>query len=541
MKHHSPTDGRPSDVRSKGGDRSLRPATSARMPGERTSAPSLGRATRIRRVASLKTPAAFRNHLAEIGVDLPFDEQVTAGTDAPLAQPYHPKCRDAGAAPSRTIGNRFCILPMEGWDGTIDGHPTELTARRWRRFGMSGAKLIWGGEAVAVRHDGRANPHQLLISQDTLGDLAALREGLVRTHEAHFGRSDDLLIGLQLTHSGRFAHPDAGRGLQPKILYHHPLLDRKLGIAPDAPVMSDDEINRLVQDFAHAARLAQQAGFAFVDVKHCHGYLGHEFLSAVDREGRYGGSFENRTRFLREVAEGIRAEAPGLQIGVRLSAFDFVPFQPSRGGCTHPLQPGPDGHGEPVPIGDGAYRYAFGGDATGVGIDLTEPRAFLDLLGSLDIELVCISAGSPYYNPHIQRPALFPPSDAYGPPEDPLVGVARLIEVTARLKQHRPDLAFVGSGYSYLQEWLPNVAQHVVRTGMVDFVGLGRMALPYPDMVADVLAGRPLQRARICRTLSDCITAPRNGLVSGCYPLDAFYKARPEAATLAKAKRRRSP
>jgi 2,4-dienoyl-CoA reductase-like NADH-dependent reductase (Old Yellow Enzyme family) len=172
-----------------------------------------------------------------------------------------------------------------------------------------------------------------------------------------------------------------------------------------------------------------------------------------------------------------------------------------------------------------------------VGVDLTEPYAFLDLLASLDIELVCVTAGSPYYNPHVIRPALFPPSDGYGPPEDPLAGVARQIAVTASLKKHRPELTFVGSAYSYLQEWLPNVAQHVVRTGMADFVGLGRMTLSYPDMVADVLAGRPLKRKCICRTFSDCTTAPRSGLVSGCYPLDEFYKARPEAEALGEFKK----
>jgi NADPH2 dehydrogenase len=474
---------------------------------------------KYRRIASLRTTDAFRDYLAQIGVDLPFDEEMAAGPDAPLAQPYRLKR-------GFTIGNRFCILPMEGWDGTTDGRPTELTIRRWRRFGTSGAKLIWGGEAVAVRPDGRANPNQLMIAEETLGDLAALRETLVAAHAARFGRSDDLLVGLQLTHSGRFARPYRKTRLEPKILYHHPILDRKFGIPADAPVMDDDEIARLVDDFVQAARLAQRAGFAFVDIKHCHGYLGHEFLSAVDRPGRYGGSLENRTRFLREVVAGVRAEAPGLDIGVRLSAFDFAPFRP-----------GPDGRGEPVPVGT-AYRWAFGGDGTGLGIDLSEPRAFVDLLASLDIELVCISAGSPYYSPHIQRPALFQPSDGYQPPEDPLVGVARQIEVTASLKQHLPDLAFVGSAYSYLQEWLPNVAQHVVRTGRADFVGLGRMALPYPDMAADVLAGKPLQRRRICRTFSDCTTAPRSGLVSGCYPLDDFYKKRPEAAVLAEAKRK---
>ncbi len=471
------------------------------------------------RVAALRTPAAFRHYLAALGITLGFDDEMESGPHAPLAQP----CRMPDGF---VIGNRFAILPMEGWDGTRDGRPSELTFRRWRRFGQSGAKLIWGGEAVAVRPDGRANPNQLLMSERTLSDLAALREALVKAHEERWS-SHDLLVGLQLTHSGRFSRPHDDK-LEAKILYHHPLLDRRFRIPADLPVLSDDDIVRLIDHVVVAARLAQRAGFAFVDIKHCHGYLGHEFLSAVDRPGRYGGSLENRTRFLREVVAGIRALAPGLEIGVRLSAFDFVPFRPGSDGC-----------GEPEPLNGHRYRYAFGGDGTGVGVDLSEPYAFLDLMASLGIPLLCVTAGSPYYSPHIQRPALFPPSDGYGPPEDPLVGVARQIGVTARLKRYCPELIVVGSGYSYLQEWLPNVAQHVVRTGQADFVGLGRMALAYPDMIADILSGRPLQRHRICRTFSDCTTAPRHGLVSGCYPLDGYYKARPEAELLASIKQRK--
>ncbi|MCI0691717.1 NADH:flavin oxidoreductase [candidate division KSB1 bacterium] len=470
-----------------------------------------------RRIATLKTATDFRNYLAQSGVDLNFDEHVQSGSTSPLAQPFQ-------LTNGFKIGNRFAILPMEGWDGTTDGKPTEPTIRRWQRFGQSGAKLIWGGEAVAVREDGRANPNQLLITEKNLGNISALRETLVQAHEARFRRSDDLLVGLQLTHSGRFAKPTRKDRMEPKILYHHPLLDAKFHLSPDTPVMSDDEIAWLVADFVQAAALAHRAGFAFVDIKHCHGYLGHEFLSAVDRSGRYGGSFENRTRFLREIVAGIRANVPGMEIGVRLSAFDFIPFRA-----------GADNIGRPEQIEE-KYRYAFGGDGTGVGIDLTEPYAFLDLLAELKIQLICISAGSPYYNPHIQRPAVFPPSDGYQPPEDPLVGVARQINVTAKLKQYRPDLTFVGTGYTYLQEWLPHVAQHVVRMGKVDFVGYGRMVLTYPDFAADVLTGKPLQRKRICRTFSDCTTAPRNGLISGCYPLDEYYKERPEAAILARVK-----
>ena len=473
---------------------------------------------RYKRVAQLRTPEDFRAYIDTLGIDLPFDTTLRTGPDSPLAQP--------AIYGDRIIGNRFCVLPMEGWDGTYDGRPTELTARRWHHFGASGAKLIWGCEAVAVRHDGRANPRQLMITADTWADLARLREQLVAEHALRHGRTDDLLIGLQLTHSGRFARPEPDNMLRPAILYAHPILNRKFGFTEDYPVLSDDDVRRLIDDFIVAAQFAKRAGFDFVDLKHCHGYLGHEFLSAVDRNGRYGGSFENRTRFLRELVEGIRAEVPGLDVGVRLSAFDWAPFRP-----------GPDGVGEMECI-DGEYRYAFGGDGTGMGIDLREPYAFLDLLCGLNIRLVCITAGSPYYNPHIQRPALFPPSDGYRPPEDPLVGVARQIAVVARLKAHRPELLYVGSGYSYLQEWLPHVAQCVVRTGMTDFVGLGRLILSYPEAPADILAGHPLQRKRLCRTFSDCTTAPRNGLVSGCYPLDEFYKQREEAIRLQEIKAR---
>ncbi|WP_422931219.1 NADH:flavin oxidoreductase [Singulisphaera sp. PoT] len=467
------------------------------------------------RVASLKTKADFCGYVQDLGISLPFDDVVESGPTSPLGRVFQ---RDRGI-----IGNRFCILPMEGWDGTDDGRPSELTRRRWQNFGLSGAKLIWGGEAVAVRFEGRANPQQLVLNEETLPDIVALNELLQEMHRQHFSTTDDLLVGLQLTHSGRFCRPKS-KQLEPKVLYRHPLLDARFGVKDDSALMTDDDVERLIADFIKAARLAAKAGFAFVDVKHCHGYLGHEFLSAVDRPGRFGGSLENRTRFLREIVAGIRAEAPGLEVGVRLSVFDFVPFRP-----------GDDAVGVPA-ASAGEYPYAFGGDGSGLGIDLSEPLAFLDLIEGLGIRLVCTTAGSPYYNPHIQRPATFPPSDGYQPPEDPLVGVARQIEATAQIKAERPKMIVVGSGYSYLQDWLPNVAQSVVRGGGADFVGLGRMVLSYPDLPADVLAGRVLARKRICRTFSDCTTAPRNGIVSGCYPLDPFYKDRPERAALNAAK-----
>ena len=290
-------------------------------------------------------------------------------------------------------------------------------------------------------------------------------------------------------------------------------------------MLTDDELDRLVDDFVAAARRAHWCGYQFVDVKACHGYLGHELLGARSRAGKYGGTLENRTRFMRQVIQGIRADVPRLGIVVRLSAFDTVPYRKRA-----------DGLGEPELTAPGDLRSLT--ESAGFCIieaddqmdrALEDARGVLRILEGLGVRCVCVSGGSPYYNPHVQRPAMFPPLDGYDPPEDPLRGVARQIAATAQLKQSFPNLVLVGSGYSYLQEWLPHVAQHAVRTGMTDFVGLGRMVLSYPDLPADLLAGRPLRRASICRTFSDCTTGPRLGLVSGCYPLDRYYSERPEA------------
>jgi len=470
---------------------------------------------RPRPIGAIKTLAAFRDRVDALGIALHCDDQIAIGREAPLAQSY--TLRDG-----KTVGNRFCIHPMEGWDGTADGLPTELTHRRWRRFGESGAKLIWGGEAVAVSHDGRASPNQLVIDRRTVHALRALREDLVMAHQTRCGPADDLLVGLQLTHSGRYARPRRADRPEPRLVQRHPLLDARLG--PEAAgvnPLDDAELASLAETFVDASLLAADAGFAFVDIKHCHGYLAHDLLGAHTRPGSFGGSLENRTRFLRRIVDGIRRGAPQLGIGVRLSAFDLVPYRR-----------GSDGRGQPEAV-QLPYSYGFGVRAqVPTEPDLTEPILFMRMLRELGIELCNLTAGSPYYNPHVQRPALYPPSDGYDPPEDPLIGVARQIGVAMELKRAVPELFVVGSAYSYLQQFLPHVAQRVIRDGGADAVGIGRLALSYPGFPSDVLAGRSLDQRLLCRTFSDCTTGPRNGLVSGCYPLDPFYKERPEAARI---------
>ena len=475
------------------------------------------------KVASLKTVNALRDRLLTLGVEIPLDDDIlTAAGGSPLAAP--------GAFGPLKVGNRFCIHPMEGWDAEADGAPSEWVTRRWKRFGASGAKLIWGGEAAAVRHNGRANPNQLVARAEHERGFKQLLESLKREHEAVHPCSDDLVVGLQLTHSGRYSKPNDRPA--PWIAWHHPVLDKRLGIAPDdhTCVATDSQLESLLDDYVHSAALAYRVGFHFVDIKCCHGYLLHEFLGAHERPGPYGGDLAGRTRLLRSIIERVRNEVPGLLIGVRLSAADVAPFINNNGEGT------PD-----VVAGMSPYQWGFGMDSTDpTRFDLAETVQLLGWLREWGVVAVNISCGSPYYNPHILRPAAFPPSDGYAPPVDPFVGVADHLLLTRTCKLTGAGMAIVGSGYTYLQDYVPHAAQAAVRYGWTDFVGLGRMALSYPELPRDVLTRGMLDRKRICRTFSDCTTAPRNGIRSGCYPLDPFYKESPEAQVLLGIKQRLS-
>ena len=482
---------------------------------------------KITRIPSLKTVQQFRDYVAGLGIDLQAEDTVVAGADSPLNQPLQWN--------GRTIGNRWTIHPMEGWDGTTTGGATEPMHRRWQRFGESGAKLIWGGEAMAVRPEGRANPNQLILNEANKADIAALRETLVKAHKKNFGNTDDLVIGYQLTHSGRFSRPNDKKVIESRVAYRHPLLDKKFNVTSDAQILSDDDMKRLVEDYAKAAKIAYETGADFVDIKHCHGYLLHEFLGAHTRPGEFGGSFENRTRMLRDIVAAIKSLVPQMGLGVRLSAFDFVPYKPDPElGQPGKLGPGiPEDYSQCLP-----YHYGFGMNPENpLEMDLTEPAKFLALCEELGVNLINLSAGSPYYNPHFGRPAAYPPSDGYQPPEEPLVGCARQINVVKQLKAQFPNLILVGTAYSYLQEYLPHVAQHYLRNGHVDSVGIGRAVLSYPRILADAAEKGVLEMKYICRTFSDCTTAPRNGLRSGCYPLDEYYKHTPEAPILKQIKK----
>ena len=478
--------------------------------------------THYPKVAQFKDAAALSARLQELNLEIPLDEEILSAEEgSPLAKPMK-------FGPLR-VGNRWCIHPMEGWDANTDGSPTEHTLRRWRNFGLSGAKLIWGGEAAAVQTDGRANPNQTLAMESNRAGLTALLKELKAGHQQACGTLDGLVIGLQLTHSGRFCKPHSHKQFQPRIAYHHPLLDEKYHLDPQdqSMVWTDDELEGLIDSYVQAAKLAHEVGFHFVDVKSCHGYLLHEFLSARSRPGKFGGDFAGRTRMLRTIIERVKNEVPGLLIGVRLSIFDTVPYRTSSE------------TGQPMDYENLLpYTLGFGTCAEDpLKMDLAEPLKLLGVLRDLGVASVNVTAGSPYYNPHVQRPAIFPPSDGYQPPEDPLVGVARQLQATRQCKLAVPDLPLVGTGYSYLQDYLPHVAQAVIRAGWVDSVGLGRMVLSYPELPLDTLSGKKMARKKVCRTFSDCTTAPRAGIISGCFPLDPYYKELPAAEELKRIKK----
>ncbi|MBC7819316.1 MAG: NADH:flavin oxidoreductase [Planctomycetaceae bacterium] len=416
----------------------------------------------------------------------------------------------------RTVGNRWAIQPMEGCDGTLDGLPDELTFRRYVRFGSGGAKLIWG-EATAIAADARMNPRQLWLHD---GSAAAIEKMLTDCRTAHresCGHDGDLLLGLQLTHSGRFSFR------RPLLATHDPILDpltkdKSTGQFVDAsfPLLTDDDLKRIEDQYVVAARLTARIGCDFIDIKQCHRYLLSELLAAKNRPGNYGGSLENRTRLVRNVITRIRAELPSLLIASRFNAYDGIPY---RGA-------GEEFIGEPCPH-ELPLTTAFGTNPHDhLRDDLAEPLQLARWLREWGVCLLNVSLGNPYANPHLVRPAEYPPVDGYKPPEHPLIGVDRHFRIAACVQNEVPDIPVIGSGYSWLQDFVAQAAAANVSLGRAAFAGLGRGTLSQPDFVKELADTGRLDRKRVCRTFSYCTNLmrtkdhPLGQYATGCPPFD---------------------
>ncbi len=405
---------------------------------------------------------------------------------------------------SITLHNRMCIHPMEGCDGTSDGHPGELTLRRYQRFGSGGASLIWG-EAAAVVPEARANPRQLIANVTHLTSLAKLVDITRKAHREQF--HSEVLLGLQLTHSGRYSCQ------RPLLGVNDVLLDRRLALP--AHLLTDDELKKLEEAYVEAAHVAYQAGFQFVDIKQCHRYLLNEMLSARTRPGLYGGSYENRTRLARNIFTRIRQELPNLLLATRINLFDGLPYHKAANELG-------EADITELPLGNYWGTNPHSPDQA----DLEEPLRWISEMRTMGVSLINLTMGNPYASPHYLRPFEYPPPDGYQTPEHPLFGVDRHVKLAAQIQQHDPGLACIGSGYSWLQEYLFNVGAASIASGKISMVGVGRASLSQPDFARQLMEHGKLDRKRVCRTFSYCTALMRSKhnaegqFVTGCPPFD---------------------
>ncbi|MDY4139621.1 MAG: flavin oxidoreductase/NADH oxidase [Eubacteriales bacterium] len=409
---------------------------------------------------------SLRAAAAEVKADLPLQEDVS-----PL---FRPLPLGVKAAP-----NRIAFQPMEGTDGTEGGAPGELTIRRYERFAKAGPGLIWF-EAVATVPEGRASAHQLYLTEENVDEFKRLTDDIRETCLRENGYAPVLV--MQATNSGRYSKPHGYP--EPMIAYNcPPLEDTPL---PADRIVSDDDLRRFEEAYTKTARLCQQAGFDGMDVKCCHRYLACELLSAYTRPGEYGGSFENRTRFLKNC---YRAAQAGLSSGEffltsRLNAYDGFP-----------------------------YPYGFGVREGSLEPDMTEAiRLIRELEAEFHIPLINITMGNPYKNPHVNRPY---DHGNYVPDEHPLEGVDRVMKGVSEI-QHAVDIPVLGSAFSYLRQFSTNLAAGMVAGGHAAMAGFGRMAFAYPDFVQDARKDGHIDTRRVCLTCGGCAKLLRAGTPAGC-------------------------
>ncbi len=410
----------------------------------------------------------FNNQNLELGTGLPF-EQDTEILKTPLNI-----C-------GKTVPNRLVCQAMEGCDGTADGSPDTLTKRRYERFAKGGAGLIWF-EATAVMEEGRANPRQLYINENNIDNFKRQVEEIKET--AFKTNGYEPIVIMQATHSGRYSKPNGTP--EPLIVYNNPIFEKDNPISSDR-IVTDEYLDRVGDALVNGATLAEKAGFDGVDIKCCHRYLNSELLSAYNRKGRYGGSFENRTRLLRESIKGaIDSCSKDFIVSSRLNVYDGF-----------------------------HYPYGFGvSENGGTDFDITEPDRLIKELYKLGVRILNITMGNPYFNPHVNRPYA---QGGYEPPEHALKGVARILKGTAKLKELNPQMAIICSAVSFLGVAAPNVVSAFIRDNKFDFAGFGRTIFAYPDFAKDILKNGKMDKNKICICCSKCTEIMRTpGGTPGC-------------------------
>ena len=434
----------------------------------------------------LETYDELQDKLAELGCALPMSDDLSV-----LSEPL-----TFGQSKTYTLPNRFVVQPMEGFDSGPNGEPVETAFRRYERFASGGAGLIWY-EATAVRAEGRCNSQQLWLYEKTADRFAALEDKTRALAKKKFGH--DIVSILQLTHSGRYSKPIRGQRM-PVLVQRNQILDQHWHVADDLPIMTDDELDRLQDDFVTAAKLAAKCGFNGVDIKSCHGYLGNDLLASHTREGKYGGSFENRTRFLREIIDRIRNEVPSFIVTTRMNAYDGVQY----------------------PWGFGASK------DNSEQWDLTEPKLLAKILHDLGAPLLNVATGNPYFNPHCNRPYAkqirgIAPNEEY-----PLLGIVRYVNMVREMQESLPEVPMFGAGTAWLRHLVPKVAAGMLQQGYARLFGYGRGAFAYPDMPQDIMEKGAMSLDKVCMACSGCTELMRAEMPTGCVIRDRDYYRLPE-------------
>lgn len=382
------------------------------------------------------------------------------------------------------IPNSLCSLPMEGGDSDEKGSPTYLTKRKYENIAKGGSGLIWL-EAVSISKDGRSNDKQLLLTEENWMDFKDLNDMIKSTAIKEFGEENTPITIIQLNHSGRYCKVDGKSN--PIIATHKKVLDNRLGINEDYPVVTDEYLKELEEQFVAAARLAKKAGFDGVDVKACHGYLLSEILSAYEREGEYGGSFENRIKLMVNIIDKIKADKDcnGLLLASRLNLYDAVPY----------------------PQGWGVSK------AGGLDIDLEEPKKLIKILGEKGIQLISLTMGNPYIIPHINKPYDI---GNYTPDEEVIISANRLISEIGEIQKSFPEINFVGVGYSWFRQFAPYIGAGSLENGLCKIIGFGREGIAYPDFARDILEDGEMKSNKVCISCSKCSEMKSKVGTCGC-------------------------
>lgn len=358
--------------------------------------------------------------------------------------------------------NRILAQPVEGFDAKRDGSPSARTIERYQEMVEHGFKNLWL-ESVSISESGRSNPAQLWITEKNVNEFRKMVEEIRKKSE------EPVYIVVQLTHSGRYSNPNGNPN--PICAFSNPHIPKD-----NEKIILDSEVVAVEDDYAKASILAERAGFDAVDIRACHGYLINEFFAAYKRTGKYGGSFENRTRFYLNVIEKVQRAVNKIEVATRLNMYDGIPYPYGWG--TNPDKPEEQ--------------------------SLKEPLQLIKILYNRGIRLMNITSGTGTYAPFVIRPY-----DTGGkePTEVQFAGIDRMLQCAKQVKQIAPKAVVIASAFTWLREFAPEVAAGGIEQGWFDIAGFGRQTIAYPEMVEDLFQNGGLKREKCCRTCCGCTTA----------------------------------